>query len=365
MPEITVRAKSKTYPVYINESALEDVAEKWTKSLAKYSHVFVLTDEHVAELHQAKLDQILVDLSEVTYYVTPNGEKAKTFQVYEDVMTKMMETGLDRKAVLIAFGGGVIGDLGGFVAATYMRGIPFYQVPTTVLAHDSAVGGKVAINHPLGKNMIGNFYQPEAVIYDTSFFATLPEREMRSGFAEMIKHALISDQTLLRALMDTFTQPEDCYTKDLTPFLQRGIEIKASIVAEDETEQGVRAYLNFGHTFGHALEAYGNFDKWLHGEAITYGMIYALTMSERIYGLDFDLLEFKNWLKRLGYNTTFDVTVPYNKILENMRHDKKTTFNEITMVLLEQIGKPVIFKAEDELILETYTQVMRNGGDIF
>ncbi|EMV4562357.1 3-dehydroquinate synthase, partial [Listeria monocytogenes] len=159
MPEITVRAKSKTYPVYINEFALEDIREKWTKSLAKFSHVFVLTDGHVAELHKAKLDAVLADLPVVTYYVAPNGEEAKTFRVYEDVMTKMIETGLDRKAVLIAFGGGVIGDLGGFVAATYMRGIPFYQVPTTVLAHDSAVGGKVAINHPLGKNMIGNFYQ--------------------------------------------------------------------------------------------------------------------------------------------------------------------------------------------------------------
>lgn len=359
MSKITVQTASKTYPVCIGRDMLISYGDEFLDELKRFSKVFVLTDQHVFDLHKEKLDRVLESLTHVTYYVTPNGEEAKTFQVYEDVMTKMIETGLDRKSVLLAYGGGVIGDLGGFVAATYMRGIPFYQIPTTVLAHDSAVGGKVAINHPLGKNLIGNFYQPEAVIYDTALLATLPVREMRSGFAELIKHALISDQALLDELMTTFQTPDDFYSQDLTPFLQKGILVKAGIVAQDETEQGVRAYLNFGHTFGHALEAYGNFSRFLHGEAIIFGMIYALLMSEKTQNFSFDRASFTSWLTGLGYETALPNDVPFETIFENMLHDKKTTFEEIKMVLLNEIGEMEIVPADRELVLQIFNQMKK------
>lgn len=357
MPEITVHAASKTYPVYISANALEETFPKLVKELGKYSKVFVLTDENVANYQLDKLQTAFSQLADVVYYVTPSGETAKTFSVYEAVMTKAIEEGLDRKSALVAFGGGVIGDLGGFVAATYMRGIAFYQLPTTVLAHDSAVGGKVAINHPLGKNMIGNFYQPEAVIYDTSLLQTLSEREMRSGFAELIKHALIQDHTLLTALMATFELPSDLYTKDLSSFLARGIEIKAQIVAEDETEQGVRAFLNFGHTFGHALEAYGGFGKWLHGEAVIYGMLYAIEMSQQVYQLDFDVATWKKWLAKLGYEVHLPAALDWTALFENMKHDKKTTYGQVNMVLLKKIGEPVIYPAMEQELKHIFDEL--------
>lgn len=359
MSTITVQTASKTYSVRIGHDMLHIFRDEFLNELKGFSKVFVLTDRHVFSFHKEKLEALLQDLDQVTYYVTPNGEEAKTFQVYEDVMTKIIETGLDRKSVLLAFGGGVIGDLGGFVASTYMRGIPFYQLPTTVLAHDSAVGGKVAINHPLGKNLVGQFYQPEAVIYDTSLLKTLPVREMRSGFAELIKHALISDQPLLDELMATFKTADDFYSKDLTPFLEKGILVKAGIVAQDETEQGVRAYLNFGHTFGHALEAYGQFSRFLHGEAIIYGMLYAILMSEATQNLVFDLDELISWLDGLGYETALPSDVPFEAIFENMLHDKKTTFEEIKMVLLSQIGEMKLVPCDRALILQTFNQMKK------
>ncbi|WP_099222265.1 3-dehydroquinate synthase [Listeria costaricensis] len=357
-----IHAASKTYPVYIGQNIWQEVGQTILSALSSYSKVFVVTDQHVAALHKEKLDAWLAPLDEVIYYITPNGEEAKSFAVYEDVMTRAIESGLDRKSVLLAFGGGVIGDLGGFVAATYMRGIPFYQLPTTVLAHDSAVGGKVAINHPLGKNLIGQFYQPEAVLYDTGLLGTLPEREMRSGFAELIKHALISDQQLLDTLITTYRKPEDFYTHDLTAFLSQGIDVKAQIVAQDETEQGVRAYLNFGHTFGHALEACGGFKRWLHGEAIIFGMLFALRMSGEQLNLAFDLANFEAWLTDLGYETVLPQDVTFEKLYQNMLHDKKTTYQEVKMVLLREIGDLVITPASESALESIFQKMKREGA---
>ncbi|WP_239254542.1 3-dehydroquinate synthase [Listeria ilorinensis] len=356
-----IHTASKTYPVYIGQNIWQEAGQNLLSALSSYSKVFVVTDQHVAALHKEKLDALLAPLNEVIYYITPNGEEAKSFTVYEDVMTRAIESGLDRKSVLLAFGGGVIGDLGGFVAATYMRGIPFYQFPTTVLAHDSAVGGKVAINHPLGKNLIGQFYQPEAVFYDTHLLVTLPEREMRSGFAELVKHALISERRLLDTLMASYQKPEDFYKNDLTPYLAQGIDVKAQIVAQDETEQGVRAYLNFGHTFGHALEAYGGFKRWLHGEAIIFGMLFALRMSQEQFDLSFDLANFEAWLTALGYTTFLPKDVTFENLYQNMLHDKKTTYREVKMVLLQEIGDLAIVPASEET-LEHIFQKMKHEG---
>ncbi|WP_163654200.1 3-dehydroquinate synthase [Listeria sp. PSOL-1] len=362
MAELTIKTKSKAYPVYIGKNIFQEVELDLAAELSTYSKVFVLTDQHVADLYLDKIEHLLASNENVVYYVTPNGEEAKTFAVYEDIITKAIEAGLDRKSVLLAFGGGVIGDLGGFVAATYMRGIPFYQIPTTILAHDSAVGGKVAINHSLGKNMVGVFYQPEAVIYDTFFLTSLPIREIRSGFAELIKHALISSASLLEELMKTYQSEADFYEKDMTPFLLKGIQVKAEIVAKDEREESVRAFLNFGHTFGHALEAYGNYGRWLHGEAVIYGMMYALHMSKIAFSLPFDLDRFIGWLKGLGYITELPQDVSFNEIYQHMYRDKKTTFAEIKMVLLHDIGQVDILPIQTELAETTFDQMERGGN---
>ncbi|RDX02395.1 3-dehydroquinate synthase [Listeria kieliensis] len=362
MREIKIETASQTYPVYIGEALFESLKSSFARELKRYSKLLVVTDQHVSNLHREKMEQFLSEFQNVSWFVTPNGEAAKTFSVYEAGITKAIEAGLDRKSALLAFGGGVIGDLGGMIAATYMRGIPFYQFPTTVLAHDSAVGGKVAINHPLGKNLVGNFYQPEAVVYDTSLLATLSTREMRSGFAELIKHALISDSSFLKSLEGDFASEADLYGKSLPLFLEKGIAVKADIVKQDETEQGVRAFLNFGHTFGHALEAFGGFERFLHGEAIIYGMLYALRLSKKLTGLDFEMAPFEDWLVSLGYETKLPQDVPFEAIYENMLHDKKTTFGEITFVLLREVGSLTLQTISQEVLEETFTQ-FKEGGD--
>ena len=199
-----------------------------------------------------------------------------------NVNLKALDFKLDRHSLILALGGGAVGDLSGFVAATFMRGIPFIQIPTTILAHDSAVGGKVAINHPAGKNMIGAFYQPEAVVYDIDFLKSLPEHEIRSGFAEVIKHGLIQDPSFYHWLKENILSIDMMISdENLIHFLSRGVEIKSAIVEEDEKETGIRAYLNFGHTLGHAIEAELGYGKLTHGEAVVIGMLYALQLSEK------------------------------------------------------------------------------------
>src|SRR5690606_22285980 len=212
-------------------------------------------------------------------------------------LTFALEQKLDRKSVILAFGGGAVGDLSGFVAASFMRGIPFIQIPTTILAHDSAVGGKVAINHPLGKNMIGAFYQPEAVFYDLDFLHSLPLHERRSGFAEVIKHSLISDEDFYVWLRENVHDLDQLRNEEMLYFLKKGIRIKEQIVSQDEKESGIRAFLNFGHTLGHAIEGEAGYGNITHGEGVVIGMMFALGLSKKKLGLSFHLDEFESWLK--------------------------------------------------------------------
>lgn len=341
MPTITVQTATTRYPVVVEQNCLQQQKTAIEDLLATYSNVVVITDQHVSGLYQAICDWLQSTTNSVSPFVTPNGEAAKTFAVYEAAMTHLITHNLDRKSVVVALGGGAVGDLAGFVAASYMRGIDFIQLPTTVLAHDSAVGGKTAINHPLAKNIVGAFHQPRAVYYDTSLFKSLPERQMRSGFAELIKHGLIADARLLADVMTTYQSCAALYAQDMTAFLTQGIQIKADIVAQDEREQGIRAYLNFGHTFGHAVEAAGHFDRWFHGEAIIIGMKYALLLSQQLTGLKFDVTAWQQWAETLGYDFSLPRTLTFEVLYEKMMHDKKTTYQAIHFVLLTAIGKPI------------------------
>jgi 3-dehydroquinate synthase len=351
METICMQTDSKKYNVIIGEDAAAEIKPFLTTHFDRLTKILIITDETVANLHLSKLLDILHEFKPVVF-VAPSGEKAKTFDVYQNALTTALRNHLDRKSVILSFGGGAIGDLGGFVASTYMRGIPFIQVPTTILAHDSAVGGKVAINHPLGKNMVGCFHQPEAVFYDLKFLQTLPQREIRSGFAEVIKHALIHDLDFYHWLLTNVGDLNSIKMEHLHYILTKGITIKRSFVSQDEREHGVRAYLNFGHTLGHAIESESGYGNVTHGEAVLIGMVFALLLSKNLLNLSFDLKEFVLWVQKLGYQTNIPYNLVADQLVKSMRQDKKAIGEEIHFVLLEQIGKPKLEQISDEILAE-------------
>jgi 3-dehydroquinate synthase len=350
MKELVVQTSSKEYPVIVGSKALHRLPAFLLEKKAGLTKLFIITDETVASHYLSELLQTLSTF-QVEYFIVPSGEKAKTFDVYYDCMTAALNSKLDRHSVVLAFGGGAVGDLAGFVAATFMRGIPFIQLPTTILAHDSAVGGKVAINHPAGKNMVGAFYQPEVVIYDIDLLQSLPKHERRSGFAEVIKHGLIQDQHFYIWLKENILTLDTISPALLEIFLARGIEIKAAIVAEDEKETGIRAYLNFGHTLGHAIEAEMGYGEMTHGEAVVIGMIFALELSKKYRGLDFDIKVLREWLHLLGYTTRLPEHLSHERLIDRMKSDKKSVGQRIRMVLLESIGQPTLIEIAEEDVL--------------
>ncbi|GLB57990.1 3-dehydroquinate synthase [Cytobacillus sp. NCCP-133] len=351
MRNVSIKTDAKIYPVYIGSGAIGGLNEYIKETFPSMTSLMIITDETVRDLHLSALEAALEDF-DAKVCTVPAGEKAKTFQVYHDCLTFALESRLDRKSLILAFGGGAVGDLSGFVASTYMRGIPFIQIPTTILAHDSAVGGKVAINHPAGKNMIGAFYQPAAVFYDLDFLGSLPLKEKRSGFAEVIKHSLIHDNNFYISLKDQIHSLEDIPPAVLSDILTKGIEIKGRIVALDEKESGVRAYLNFGHTLGHAIEAEKGYGGWTHGESVAVGMVFALELSRKILGLTFDIGEFQNWLSSLGYQAVLPHELSHESLLERMKQDKKSEGQKVRFVLLQEIGKPIVCEVPDDVLLK-------------
>lgn len=348
MMSIQVKTKDSVYEVYLGENILQSFCSRETDKLSKYDQLVIITDEHVWSLHEEYVRSNFT--LPFKLYIVPNGESCKTFESYYQVQSFLLDENCSRNSALLALGGGAVGDLTGFVAATFMRGIPFYQIPTTILAHDSAVGGKTAINHPNGKNMIGAFYQPTEIIYDFHFLKTLPEGEIRSGLAEVIKHSLISDAKW----MDEFLQVPNLLAienKQLLHWIEKGIRVKAHIVELDEKEQSYRKFLNFGHTYGHAIEATVGYGKVTHGEAVMIGMIPALMLSElhgnvkkgyarRVYDL----------ANRLGYNFTHVLHCSFETLSKFMQKDKKSMNGELHFALLQEIGHPFMQKVSVEEI---------------
>lgn len=355
MEELMIRTASKDYPVFVGAHAIEQLPIFIKERFPSITNLLIITDQNVGERYLSLLVGILSDFNP-SYYLVPNGESAKTFEVYQQCMTYCLEEKLDRKSLLLSFGGGAVGDLSGFVAATFMRGIPFIQIPTTILAHDSAVGGKVAINHPLGKNMVGAFYQPEAVFYDLKFLQSLPLSERRSGFAEVIKHGLIRDPAFFEWLIENISNLEELTEEQLNYMLKKGIQIKGSIVSEDETEKGVRAYLNFGHTLGHAIEGEAGYGQFTHGEAVLIGMLFALRLSNEIENLSFDSSRLEGWLAKLGYHLRIPKQLEHQCLLARMKQDKKSVGGEVQFVLLSKVGEPVLRKMDDQFLLKQLSQ---------
>ncbi|MEH7076909.1 3-dehydroquinate synthase [Neobacillus drentensis] len=351
METIQINTKSKNYNVFVGEGVRKEISSFLANHFAGLTRILIITDETVAKLHLEKLLSELNFLNPVIY-TAPSGEKAKTFDVFYDALSTALENQLDRKSVILSFGGGAVGDLSGFVAASFMRGIPFIQIPTTILAHDSAVGGKVAINHPLGKNMIGAFHQPEAVFYDLEFLKTLPAHEIRSGFAEVIKHALIDNTEFYVWLKENVVNLPSLPMDLLSDSLIKGIKVKGKIVGQDEKETGVRAFLNFGHTLGHAIESEMGYGNFTHGEAVMIGMIFALKLSKQLLGLSFDVEEFIEWIESLGYESEIPENLSYEKLIAKMRQDKKSIGHVIRFVLLEQLGQPIIREISESVLFE-------------
>lgn len=350
MIQQVVKTSLKSYPVMVGPGAVHELPNFINSHLPRLTKIMVITDEKVGALYLSEVIQTLTNF-DVETVIVPSGEHAKTFDVYYECQTSALNYQLDRYSLILALGGGAVGDLAGFVAATFMRGIPFIQIPTTILAHDSAVGGKVAINHPKGKNMIGAFYQPEAVIYDTNFLKSLPQSERRSGFAEVIKHGLIQDLSFYNWLKDQIDVLDPLSEDNLVKFLARGIEIKSNIVAVDEKETGVRAYLNFGHTLGHAIEAELGYGKITHGESVLIGMLFALQLSQKFVGLEIDTQDLYSWVHTLGYETKLPEGLTLERLIQRMKSDKKSIGGRIRFVLLKEVGVPQIYELSEVEIL--------------
>src|SRR5690625_812732 len=317
MKTLSITSSTNEYNVYIGNQLRHELKRFLPK---KYSSILIITDESVAALY---LDDILNNFSNESVYTSTVkvGESSKNIHTYYQLQTDALSYGLDRQSLIIALGGGVVGDLAGFVAATFMRGINYIQLPTTILAHDSSVGGKVAINHELGKNLIGNFYPPAAVIYDVDTLSSLPAREVRSGYAEIVKEALIANDELFKQLMTI--NIAQVSSEQLTEHLLKGIQVKAKIVERDEKESGERKLLNLGHTLAHALEAEFAYGTITHGEAVAIGLLFSLFVSERHLQANLPYDDLTNWLKANDYplklkkiNTSF--------LIDHMKKDKKT-----------------------------------------
>ena len=364
METITIHTESKIYPVLLGAGVSGCLPQVIQSRCPNASGILIITDEKVKDIHLHTVKEAAERTGlKVAVHIVPEGEHAKTFEVFYGCHSFALSEGMNRNSLVLALGGGAVGDTAGFAAATFMRGIPFIQIPTTLLAHDSAVGGKVAINHPQGKNMIGAFYQPEAVIYDSLFLKTLPLKELRSGFAEVVKHALIADPAFYRALLD-ISDLREVTEAQLHRMIKRGIEIKADVVSQDEKETGIRAWLNFGHTLGHAVEGAMGYGRMTHGEAVWIGMGFALSLSADLCGLAFNHEEFNDWSRRLGYQTEIPAHLTHAELLDRMKKDKKTVSSKVKFVLLEATGKPCLKEIEDSVLLEKLDSLfpIKKGG---
>ncbi|HEX7217739.1 MAG TPA: 3-dehydroquinate synthase [Burkholderiales bacterium] len=335
MESLRVALGSRSYPVHIG-AGLAGAPELYAPHRAG-GRVAVVTNAVVAPLYLETVKRASGASVEI---VLPDGEASKSWETLNRVFDALLEARCGRDSLIVALGGGVIGDLAGFAAAVYQRGVAFVQVPTTLLAQvDSSVGGKTAINHPLGKNMIGAFHQPRAVIADVATLDTLPQRELRAGLAEVIKHGLALDAPFfdwLEANMDSLVKRERAA---LGHAVRKSCELKAHIVAEDERESGARALLNLGHTFGHAIEAATGYGAWLHGEAVAAGMVMAAELSALMGHLKkTDVARVRDLLRRAGLPVAGPALAP-ERLMELMSLDKKAAQGRTRFVVLEAIGR--------------------------
>ncbi len=355
MKTLHVALAERSYPIYIGQDLLSQPA--LIRQHIKHKEVLIVTNDTIAPFYLEKVQKLL-DAYHCETVVLPDGEKFKNLEVLNQVFDKLLDSRFSRQVTMIALGGGVIGDMTGFAAACYQRGVPFIQVPTTLLSQvDSSVGGKTAVNHALGKNMIGAFYQPQCVIADTKTLNTLEDRQLASGIAEVIKYGLINDRAFFEWLEANMTALKNRDPDVLAYAIERSCQDKADIVAKDETEQGVRALLNLGHTFGHAIETGVGYGNWLHGEAIATGMLMAADLSARMGWMSQDDV---NRIRNIFITAGLPVTGPEDmspaQFMNLMAVDKKVQDGVIRLILLRGIGQAVISDDYDpDKLQETLT----------
>jgi 3-dehydroquinate synthase len=339
------------YLISIGSGLLGD--ERLLESQIRGRDLMVVTNTTVGRLYSAKLRAGLVGRN-VAECILPDGEQHKTLQAAGWVIDELVGKRLNRDAVVLALGGGVVGDIAGFAAACYQRGVGYVQIPTTLLAQvDSSVGGKTGVNHSGGKNLIGAFHQPQAVIADTDTLSTLPDREMSAGLAEVIKYGCVADWEFLDWLDANMEKLVERDEGALTYAISRSCEIKAAIVGEDEREQGRRAILNFGHTFGHAIEAATDFERYLHGEAVALGMVMAMDFSRELGLIDAGAAQRVDALLRRAGLPTEAPRIGADRALDLMRMDKKVLSGKIRLVLLDRLGSGIVVSKYPQRALET------------
>lgn len=360
MRELTVDLGERSYPIYIGEGILADIAALFAaRNITTKAPLLIVSDSHVAPLYMDRVAGSLRDAGyKVATTVVPAGEKSKSLTVLEDIVAVALEAGLDRNAAIVALGGGVVGDLAGFVAASFMRGVRFVQIPTTILAHDSSVGGKVAVNHPLAKNIIGAFHQPELVLYDIATLKSLPPRDVRSGLAEVVKHGLIWDAAFVAWLDANAEKLLALDSEALSHALHEGCRVKSIVVSRDERENDLRAILNLGHTIGHALEAVAGYGELQHGEAISIGMVGAAKLAVRRGYPAHIYSETKRLLAKFGLPVALPAHLDTDAIMAAMMHDKKFREGKMVFIVPTDIGKVEIDKQMSaEWVRETVEQL--------
>lgn len=349
MKEVLVQVPGASYCIYLGAEAIKQLPK--VLSELNPSGCFIVTNTTVGPLYLKEVKALCEKVCPTSGVVLPDGEQFKKWPTLSMILEALASGGADRKSVIIALGGGVVGDLAGFAAAIFMRGIRFIQVPTTLLAMvDSSVGGKTGMNMAAGKNLIGAFHQPKAVIADSNFLRTLPPREVAAGIGEIIKHGLLADKDYFESLEAGIGRLKALEPQTVAEVVGRSAEIKASVVSRDEKEKGERAKLNLGHTFAHAIEKLTGYGTWLHGEAVGVGLVLAARTSERLGKITAEDVErVKTLVQRAGLPVRID-GLSAQKAIEAMRGDKKSTRGVPRFILLESIGTSVIEEVPEELI---------------
>lgn len=361
MNVVSVDTPGGRYPITIAPGRLDTLAEVLP---ADATRIALVTNPTIDAIYGDRVRQALAATGKPVFdVILPDGEKYKTWETLQTIFDAMLRQKCDRRAVIVALGGGVTGDIAGFAAASYMRGIRFVQVPTTLLAQvDSSVGGKTGINHPLGKNMIGAFYQPVAVEIDTDVLRTLPAREISAGLAEVVKYGLILDREFFDWCEDNAAAMRALDPQALGYAIRRSCELKAWVVSQDERESGLRAILNLGHTFGHAIEAGLGYGKWLHGEAVGCGLVQAAELSAEVEGLSrADVERVRRVVAALGC----PVQAPdlgEQRWFELMKVDKKAAAGEIRFVLTPEIGRAITRPAPDDAVRAVLSRTVSAGA---
>jgi len=351
MKTLNVDLGNRSYPIFIGHDLLKN--SSLVTPYVKGNQVVIVTNETIAPLYLDKAKSLFSDFN-IETVILKDGEEYKTIEGMAPIIDLMMQKNIDRRVTLVALGGGVIGDITGFAAAIYRRGVNFIQIPTTLLAQvDSSVGGKTGVNHPLGKNMIGAFFQPQCVIADTNTLNTLEDRQLSSGLAEIIKYALIDDLSFLQWLEEHMSNLLNLDSADLTYAIEKSCSDKARIVAMDEKESGMRALLNLGHTFGHAIETASGYGKILHGEAIAIGMVMAGDLSMRHGWIDEkSVSRIKNILSKANLPVKIPAGITAKQMMDFMAGDKKVLDGQLHLVLFKQQANSFISADYDKTKLQ-------------